>query len=331
MAALTLLGLEFPLLPAQAAYAAGTSAAAQVGTVLVQTIPSLSGVKVGYAGRVATTDSAGVATFDSVPLDTAAKRVSVATQTVSGGLSVRLYRVSVDPNHPNHQRRLLAELAEERSVAVSLETPSGAKVPPAEITTLTLTDNLGRTLTFKGAQLAKPIWLAALLPVQAKGGVDARLVTYSLQSVIVRGANVVNQGQLRLVPFSTSRLVVRGLFFDLTVAATDALAGSPAGTSVRLIYPDKSQSTVKLGPLHRVDFVGLPRGDYTVLVQAGVMNLKSPLRLSRDLRMSEKVVTTGDAGALLALLGGGAALLYGLGTRRRHRARAGELEKVGAP
>lgn len=313
---LALLGLGSLAAPPRAA--AATSAGA--GTVIVQTVPSLPGVTVQLDGHSAVSDAAGKATFSAVPLGDAAARVAVKEQVIPDGLRVRLYRVAVDPNHPSFQRRLLAELAEERQVAIAVVTPGGKTVTPSEISGLIMTDNLGRSLSLPGKVLARPVWLEALVPALGKDGIYGRLVTYTLQSVMVHGSNVVNQGQLRLVPYSASKWVIHGLFFDLSVRATDALAGSPAGTSVRLVFPDKSEITTTMGGAHSARFVDIPRGDYTVIVQGGVMNLRSPVRLSRDQELSEKVVTTGDAGLAMLVLGGGAALLYLLGNYRRRGA-----------
>ncbi len=314
---LLVLGVAAAQAPASAASA---MSAPGVGSVVIQTVPSLPGVTIRLGGLSALSDGAGRATFSAVPLSGAAARVGVKAQVVSDGLRVRLYRVGIDPYHPSFQRRLLVELAEDRQVDITVVTPNGKAVDPSGITGLSMTDNLGSTLTLGGKQLSRPVWLESLIPALGKDGIYGRLVTYTLQSVTVHGSNVVNQGQLRLVPFSASKWVIHGLFFDLSVRATDALAGSPAGTKVKLVFPDKSNITKAMGSLHSARFADLPRGDYTVIVQGGVMNLRSPLRLSRDQELSEKVVTTGDAALSMLVVLGGAALLYAFGNYRRRTA-----------
>ncbi|MDA8396380.1 MAG: hypothetical protein M0Z29_00820 [Actinomycetota bacterium] len=296
------------------------AAAPGVGSVVIQTVPSLPGVMIRLGGLSAVSDGAGQATFSAVPLTDAMARVGVKAQVVSDGLRVRLYRVARDPNHPSFQRRLLVELAEDRRVDIAVVTPEGKRVDPSGITQLSMTDNLGSALALSGKQLARPVWLESLVPAFGKDGIYGRLVTYTLQSVTVSGSNVVNQGQLHLIPFWASTWVIHGLFFDLSVRATDALAGSPAGTKVKLVFPDKSNITQAMGSLHSVRFVDIPRGDYTVIVQGGVMNLRSPLRLSRNQELSEKVVTTGDASLLMLVVLGGAALLHAFGNYRRRTA-----------
>ena len=287
------------------------------GSVVVQTVPSLAGVVVQLDGFSAVTGKSGQATFSAVPLEDAATRVGVKTQVVSDGTRISLYRVAIDSNHPSLQRRLLLELSEAKRVRISVVTPDGRRIAPSRITGLSMTDNLGRTLNLSGRQLAGPVWLEALVPALGKGGIYGRLVTYALQSVVVRGSNVVNQGQWRLLPLSTPKWVIHGLFFDLSVRATDALAGSPAGTSVKLVFPDRSEQTLRIGPLHGARFLDIPRGEYTVVVEGGVMNLRAPLHLSRNQELSEKVVTSGDAALVVFVVGGGAALAYLFGTHRR--------------
>ena len=61
---------------------AAAASTGRLGSVIVQTVPSLAGVVVRLDGVGTVTGQAGQATFSAVPLSEAATRVSVKTQVV---------------------------------------------------------------------------------------------------------------------------------------------------------------------------------------------------------------------------------------------------------
>ena len=204
-----------------------------------------------------------------------------------------------DPNHGPFTVSM-AELDEDRLVQIQPLTPKGRHLPITKVTSVTLTDTLGRTLTFSGQELAHPIWLAASVPAQVGAGVGGRLVTYSVKSVIIRGSNVVNSGQSRFTPGNIPNLTqpvwkIPVILYNLTIEANDLLAGAPAGKTALLTYPDHSVASVPLGPTHRVVLQNLPRGTYQLKVKGSLVPLGSTIRLSRSQTATQLLVTPGDA------------------------------------
>ncbi len=247
-----------------------------------------------------------------------------------------------DPNHGDFSRRLVVELDADRAVAIHLLTPQGKPVPVSQVDSVTLNDSVGRTTKLTRNQLRAPVWLSASRPSPVAQGVTDRNITYSIKSAVISGSNAVNSGQLR---FDTRRSLtwnVPVILHSLTIVGNDLMAGRPAGSSVRLTYPDGAVRVVPFGPGHRVTLTDLPRGNYGVKVQGGLVPLASTVRLSKDQTATEIVVTTGNALEILAILMVVASVITAAGVigRRRRRAvqhfdgseAAGPAEaEVGAP
>lgn len=308
-------------------------AAATQKTVTVQVVPALQGVTFTLDGMAGVTGAGGTATLNDPDLAGAqANLLFPPTQYVGPLIQVSLDRVASNPNHGEFSRLLVAELDENRPVQMQLLTPQNKTLPLNEVSSVTLNDSLGRTLQFNRAQLAKPIWLAVSRPTQVVNGVDARVVTYSVKSVMIRGSNAVNSGQLRYTAIRSLVWKVPVILHTLTIDANDLLAGGPAGSSVQLTYPNLTVVKVPLGHNHRVTLTDLPRGTYKVKVNGGLIPLASTIHLSRNQTATELVITTVDflelllmAVVILAVL-----IMAGIIGRRRRRA-VGRTEPTGPP
>lgn len=309
-------------------------ASATAGIVTVQTVPALAGVRLSLDGTSAVTGAAGSAVISDRQLDGAAQRLAVADQQVNGGLRVSLDRVVNVPDHPLFHRVLLVDLDEDRAVNIAVDTPQGSPVPGADITSVTLQDSLGRTLQIAGSELIRPVWLASRRPVPDATGVAGRNVIYTVTSVVVHGTDIVSGGRLHFEPDQTTYWKIPGIFFTLTVQGDDPLGGRPAGSSLRLVYPDRSVVQVPLDSHHQARLTDLPRGDYKLQIRGGFVSLTTQLRLSRNQTVTQVVITKGDA--LVVGLGGLAVfgLLAGIGMVGRHlrqeRGRGAELSSVPA-
>ena len=316
--------------PAVATPLASTTA----GIVTVQTVPALAGVRLSLDGISAVTGADGSALISDRQLDGAAQRLAVVDQQVNAGLRVSLDKVVNVPDHPLFHRLLLANLDEDRAVNIAVDTPQGSPVPGADVTSLTLQDSLGRTLQLAGRELSGPVWLASRRPVPDSTGVAGRNVIYTVASVIVHGTDIVSGGRLHFEPDQTTNWKIPGIFFTLTVQGDDPLGGKPAGSSVRLVYPDHSVVQVPLDSHHQARLTDLPRGNYKLQIRGGLVSLTTQLRLSRNQSVTQVVITDGDALVVglagLAVVG----LLAGIGIVGRHlrqvRGRGRELSGVPA-
>jgi hypothetical protein len=327
------LGAAFAL--AAVALAATVAAAPGAGavtppatrTVNVQVVPALAGVNFTLDGIPGVTGVGGTAVVVDTNLNGAAERLDLPNQTLTPSVRVSLDRVANDPNHGAFTRKLVAELDEDRAVSISMLTPKKKTLPLSEVTSVTITNSLGSTMQLTRAQLSKPIWLAASRPALSSNGANGRLVTYAFKSVIIRGANVVNSGQLHFTPNKVLIWQVPVILHTLTIEANDLLAGRPAGKTVQLTYPDHSQVTVVLGPLREHTFYNLPRGTYKVKVGGGLIALSSTVRLSRNQTATEVVITKADAGELALMLFSVLAVVVAAGViGRRLRRHTGRKE-----
>lgn len=306
------------------ATAPAASAAPAPRTVQVVVVPNYAGVQFTLDGMSAATGPGGVAVVNDPNLSSAAATVSVPQQQLSSDLRVRLDRVASDPNHGVFSRRLVVELDADRAVSVHLLTPQGKPVSPSQVDSVTLSDSVGRTINITRSQLRGPVWLSASRPTTVAEGVADRNITYSVKSAVISGSNAVNSGQLR---FDTRRSLtwnVPVILHSLTIVGNDLMAGRPAGSSVRLTYPNGAARVFPFSSGHRVTVTNLPRGSYGVKVQGGLVPLASTVRLSKDQTATEIVVTKGNALEILAILMVVAAVITAAGVIGRRRRQAAQ-------
>jgi|HubBroStandDraft_6_1064221.scaffolds.fasta_scaffold103658_1 hypothetical protein len=296
-------------------------------TVEIQVVPQLPNVTFSIEGIAGTTDAYGragpltVSSLTGISSQLALPKVQFPTSDTR----VSLDRVVSDPLHPNSDRKLVVELDEDRAVTINLLTPQQKSLLLNQVTSVTLDNSIGNTIKLSRSQLQhQPVWLAASRPHKVTNGVSLRLVSYSVKSVIVRGVNVVNSGQLRFTTDRSLTWPIPVILHSLTIDANDLLAGKPAGSAVQLTYPDGTVRTVPLGPDHRVTVPNLARGAYRVKVDGGLIPLASTIHLSRDQTETELVVTTGDFAEMVALVFAILSVIVAAGVvgRRRRRDRA---------
>ena len=173
--------------------------------------------------------------------------------------------------------------------------------------------------------------LKASRVVRYGGGLVSKPIEWSLESVMVDGANVVTRSRRRFDPSELrGPMLIDLLFFRAHFTSKDALFGSPVGAAVLLTNPrgETTRYPLKDGEL---TLPAMPRGDYTVAVETSGMAPPRPVALSRNQEVELKVITHLD----MALVGGVLAVIAigllvarrpelrrlpaGLGRRRRTR------------
>ncbi len=320
------------------AFAVGTPTSAQAApaprTVAVEVVPNYAGVHFSIDGNSGVTQPGGVATINDPNLSSAASDVMVPqNQMLSSNLRVSLDRHLSDSNHGAFSRKIILELDVDRAVSMHLLTPQRKVLPVSQVSSVTLSNSLGSTITLNRAQLRSPVWLPASRPSPVRGGVADHDVAYSVKSAIISGTNAVNSGQLRFDTRQSLNWNIPLILHSLTIVGNDLMAARPAGSSVQLTYPNGTVRVVPFGPDHRVTLTELPRGSYGVKVKGGLLALGSTIRLSKDQTSTEIVVTLGDVAEIIAILLVVASVIVAagvIGRRRRAARRAGEAE-LGGP
>jgi hypothetical protein len=310
--------------------APGAQAAPNQRVVKVVVVPALAGVAFTLNGQSYATSTGGVATVPDSNLAGAGESIQVAAQQIGSGLKVSEDRVINDPNHGSFARLLIVELDEARPVSIQLLTPQRLALPVTEISAVTLSDSLGQTTPISSSELKSPIWLSASRPARVANGIGGRIVVYSVKSVMIRGTNVVNSGQFKFTPSRSPVVRVPVILHSLTIDGNDLLAGTPAGTSVQLTYPDQTKATFPFASGHRVSIPDLPRGTYKLKVNGGLIPLASTVRLSRNQTVTEIVVTGADLAEMVTALTAILAILVAAGVIGRRLRRRAATERTAA-
>jgi hypothetical protein len=182
----------------------------------------------------------------------------------------------------------------------------GDSIDPSEISSVTFTNSMGERIerTEHGA-----FWVKGGRVTRRSSGLEETRLQYSVDEVIVDGANVVNRAQNRFVPARTRSWTVPLLFYAMSFSSQDAIFGFPLGDMVEVVSPNGSVHTAALNADGLASLPLLPRGEYKVRVQGSGFSPTLPVALSKDQTVALKVISLLDA----AFVGGlGASVALGL-------------------
>jgi hypothetical protein len=183
-------------------------------------------------------------------------------------------------------------------------------VDPGRISALTLMSSTGRQETI---DRIAPFWLQGSRVVRGAEGLETREIGYHVDSVIVDGANVVNQSQQRFRPSESQDWTVAVLFHSIRFIARDALFGFPTGSAIRLTYPDGKSQSFALEADGQVFIDALPRGQYRVQLEGAGLSSARPLVLSRSQDAPVLLISYLDVGVIFGCLMSIAVVLLLLG------------------
>lgn len=288
------------------------------GTLTIQTVPPIAGVRFAEGANVAVTDADGVAVLkvDSfVGLD---ERFKLVEGAAGPGRRVLLDRVVGTPER-SVRKPLVVGLRTERRVRIRYLGPQGDPVDYGTIDKLVLRSSLGEKRTVSGAELADPMWVSASRTQQTPQGLISKDLYWAVSRVVVRGAEVVNKSQQKFFPNTKQDWPVGLLFYQVSVTGLDQLFGGHAGKGVELIAPD---GTVTRHPFTEgaARLVDVPRAVYQIRVYGGGISFVRPLGISKDQLVELKVITPLDLAVVVSAV---LALAVGLVVvGRRHRLRA---------
>jgi hypothetical protein len=326
--AVVALAATLPIVPQQAAEAAPPAPA-----LILWTMPVVSNAPVLFDGKELRTGPDG--RLRIVPGDWTRLRQRMQVPTVwREGRRIRFSRWigRIDlASAPTTDLKLAAVFNVDYPVRFRFVGPTGKPVPYERISEVELRAATGGVIRVSGKRLREPVLLWGSRVVTLLAGLQQKDIHYRLQTVRIRGANVVNQAQQRYVPATDRSVSVKLLFFDADVMVRDALFGFPVGIAVRVRYPDGTRERYPLGPERTVTLRSLPRGQYEVTVEGLGLPVSSSVALTRPQTIPLKFVTWLD---LAAVALAGLTFLVGLpllGRRMLRQPRTRGRREVGRP
>jgi hypothetical protein len=297
-AVLVALALALPVVPHAAV-------AAPAPALIVRTMPPVPNTRVLFDGRELRTGPDG--TLRIVPGNWGELRRRISVPTVwRDGTRARFSRWigRIDQAvRPTRDLEVAAAFDVDYLVQFRFVGPEGKPVPYDRIDHVELRGATGVVVKATGERLRRPLLLWGSRVITLHAGPRQKDIYYRLQSVRMRGANVVNQAQQRYIPSTDRSVRVKLLFFDAEVVVRDALFGFPIGKAVRVRYPDGSRERYRLGPGREVTLRSLPRAPYDLTVEGLGLPIASPVAITRTQTIPLKFVSWLDVavGLLVAL------------------------------
>ena len=272
-------------------------------SLVVETLPRFSGVRVHYHGHLYLTDAQGLVVIPKargVSRLLVLRDLHVSPPVPTADTSIRFARFFTA------KARTIAAFTTYRSVRFEFENLEHQAVPTANVERLILRSSIGAQRGYKGNSLDLPHWLLAQRVVPLHGGPQLKNVVYSALRAEVLGSDVVNASQQHFEPKRTLLARFTLSFYPLTITTRDALFGGSAGRRALVQYPNGRVVTVSLAH-GRATLPGLPRGEYQITVEGAAYSFRSPVSLSRSQIADIPVVTFLDVGVL-----GGTVLIVGV-------------------
>ena len=333
--------LGLVLLVAAAAFGVPAPASAAPGslkTLEIATIPPTPGARFTLDGVPLVTDPRGVATTQierSVvphriellnPTTETADATSEFVRWQGHGDSDQGYTPVLENVRIEHTLRLRVAFRESRTVRFSFVDQAHHPVDSSRVTAVTLRSDTGRTQTVSPRDALR---LTAVRPTDGDGQLLARATTYSVQSVTIDGANVVNVGEQRFRPSQVgSELQIVVLLRTAHFRVTDRFLGKPIITVLHVTYPDGRVEGFPTDPHGEVVVENLARGTYVVSAQGQAYSIDQELALSRSQRVDVVVLSVTDALIAACVVVVMVVVLVGLGRWRSAQLRADAAERA---
>ena len=262
----------------------------------IETIPPLAGIVFRLEGRTYETGQDGLALVEIFeageysleaipPAETAEYAVRFDRWGDEAFSAARQIEVAGD-------RRYQAGFALFHSVSQDFIDLDGEAVDDQRIDTLTLKSSFGARYSFEDGQ---PRMLQANRIARRKTGLEATPVQYAVESVIIDGANVVNQAQQRFHATPGAEWQIELLLYYARIRAYNSLLGMSVGSGVALEYPDGQVESLAFDQDGSLVAGPLARGIYRLQVMgASGIAPWTPVALSQDQVVNLKVLTALD-------------------------------------
>jgi hypothetical protein len=314
VAAVVTLGAVAPPASAQARNPPGSH------TLTIQVVPPISGVAFTLDGRRFWSDSSGWASISTATGGShrltvgpvrASHDVRYQFQRWTGDQGLEDFNATRDIVFHGSVTTLVAGFETQSLVGWRFVDQRGEPIPTEVAKAVTLKDDTGSRYQLAGRGSH---WLPARRIVRENSGrVSARLLTYSVESVIVDGTSVVFRSQQRFRPTPGGSWIIRLRFHEMSFKVEDALFRFAIGSALEIRYPG---GKLRRLPLDRgVAHSGLVGdGDYEVKVLGPGFSSWVPVSLSRTQQVTMVFLSWLDfalAGLVLALITVGLPLLGG--------------------
>jgi transposase-like protein len=298
--------VEFP--GTQAYYSTSATVELTVRPIhlVVETIPPLPNITFSFDNQEFVTDEKGIGqinvmqpgtyqlqalTSDDTQVDTTTR----ATFSRWGDAAFQANR-TVDLFTDTH---LQAGFTTSHQVGLYFKDLAGTEVSPSRVASVSLKRSDGDYAYYQNDEAQ---WLQATRVVRRKEGLEASPLMYSVENVMVDGANIVNRYQQRFYVKPTDTWEIQLLLYNARIVATDAILGFPVGKGVTLEYPNGNIKELDFGKSNEIYQGSLARGIYNVkVVGASGIAPAMPMALSRDQTVELKVLSTLDIGMGVAL------------------------------
>ena len=317
------------------------SRAPQFSTLTIRTSPALPGVRLSMDGTTVVTDDYGVATITQPRNSQLHALTLLDTDTETGNVRHTFARwvgqrspdqafsPTLDDLPMRGDDTLTVAFTTQQAVTARFVDQDGQVIDPGLVSSATARSDTGAVVPIASSG---PTWVESTRVVYHSNTLEMQDASYSWQSVVVSGTNVVDVGRQSFTPSSTPVITVVGEYYDLTVSGYDA------GDEALVTFPDGEVRTAPLDGDHSATFGHLPRGTYQVTVNAGSSIVGShQVRLSRSTTLNVPIISAVDiaivAGSVLSL-GIGLVLVGRKSIRRRviapFRAATPLAETIGA-
>jgi hypothetical protein len=266
----------------------------------LKTVPALAGVRFVVDGQQLVTGANGMTSY-TAEHDFAGHRLSLVSSSVTTADKRFAFYRWAGQRDPNQAfSRTVSGLPMRSNYVVTAAFTVQHQVMPRVVRQ----DGTARSEngSIVNLPLTSPTWLDAMRPSFHHSVLSAEPVTYSLQTVMVRGTNVVDAGRQTFTPAATVNPTFTTQFHDLVITGHDAIFKSKLGTSATVTFPDGGKLTVPLID-HTATLTNLPRGNYKVTIDAGkaIVGVQQ-FGLSKDKTADLIVISAVDLVILLGVL-----------------------------
>jgi competence ComEA-like helix-hairpin-helix protein len=270
----------------------------------IHTVPKFSGARFSLGGRIFSSDEGGVAKLEVNRVGVYSLEVLPINQP-DGRIRAQFVRWDLPLFSPIRQisipRDNLVITGFEVDYQVNLEFVdlAGTPLSAERITSATVRQDDGTIHTWNSGE---SLWLKGNYLASGPQGPEDITISYTIDSVIVDGSNVVDRGMQPYSPDLRELWQIQVSFYLARFAGRDALFGNPLGSGISLTYPNGETKYSEFEANGELAIGPIPRGLYRVKLEgAPGISLPATVVLPMDQQVRVLVISYIDlAAALLA-------------------------------